>query len=306
MGSTIYFVHEGKAAYPEVTAMQLFFGGDYRTDVAGLDELARKPDVTQSAAWHMMGFYPRRPAAKLVIHDYRSLSVGRFRRAKDLLKRVMNANPDIRVFQNDDIRKAMGFPKDSRTYYLPMGVPDIFVERRGLAAESVCDFIYIGSMLDERRCELMLDSFVGRFGATRSFHLYGAPNPALEARYQGRSNIRFCGLIPQAELLDVLKAARVGVAYFPNHFPHVLQTPTKLMEYAAVGLRILANEQPQNRAASQTYGVACCWGPADDMFRDVPEDLDWPDNAGLDVEAMRWSSVLRSSGLPEVIAAAIG
>jgi hypothetical protein len=152
----------------------------------------------------------------------------------------------------------------------------------------------------------MLDSFIKRFGAAKTFHLYGPRNPSLEARYKSHANIRFLGMVLQTELLSVLQAARVGVAYFPNHFPHVLQAPTKLMEYAAVGMRILANEQPQNRATAEAFGIACNWGPAADMFRDTPNALDWPDNQELDATPMRWSSVIGASGLPEVIAAEIG
>jgi hypothetical protein len=78
-----------------------------------------------------------------------------------------------------------------------------------------------------------------------------------------------------------------------------------MMEYAAVGMRILANEQPQNRATAEAYKIECCWGPADDMFRDAPEDLAWSDNSSLDAEPMRWSCVIGASGVPEAIAAAL-
>jgi hypothetical protein len=301
----IYVVHEGKASYPEAAAIEKQFGGDYEVEVCTPSALVEAESLDASACWHMMGFYPRKPAAKLVIHDYRSLSVGRFRRIKDFCKRVFNARPDLIVFQNEEIRMALGFPKDSRTIILPMGVPDVFVDSRGPGHSVVTDFIYIGSMLDERRCELMIDSFLGRFGNEKLFQLYGPRNPALEARYSDQPNVQFCGTVPQVELVGVLKQARVGVAYFPNHFPHILQAPTKLMEYGAVGMRILANEQPQNRAAAKLYGIDCLWGPAGDMFKDVPDELDWEDNQQLDASPMRWSSVFRDSGLHEILAAAL-
>ncbi len=306
MRNPLYLVHEGKATYPDVAAFQAFFADAYEVAIVRPDELAGRPDLGRAVCWHMMGFYPRRPPAKLVIHDYRSLSVGRFGRAKDLVKRAFNARPHLRIFQNDEIRSALGFAVDAHTFNLPMGVPDFFVDHTRAQQSPACDFVYIGSLLDERRCELMLDSFLRRFGSGKLFCLYGPRNPALEARYRAHPNIRFCGMIPQTELLGVLQRARVGVAYFPNHFPHLVQTPTKLMEYAALGMRILANEQPQNRAAARRYAVGCRWGPADDMFRDVPEALDWPDNMRLDAEPMRWSSVIQQSGVPRAIVEALG
>jgi len=303
--NSIYVVHEGKAAYPEVAAIKRHFGNQYSVVESVPSDLQRVDSLERSVAWYMMGFYPRAPKAKMIIHDYRSLSVGRMKRVKDFCKRMFNARPDLRVFQNDEIRRSLGFVEDSRTLYLPMGVPDIFVDNRGPGESCDTDFVYIGSMLAERRCELMIDSFLRRFGASKLFRLYGARQLELEARYADHPNVQFCGSVPQHELIPVLKSARVGVAYFPNHFPHILQTPTKLMEYAALGMRILANEQPQNRATAQDYGVACLWGPADDMFRDVPEDISWPDNSALDADLMRWSSVFGRSGIVQAIAAGL-
>jgi hypothetical protein len=253
----------------------------------------------------MMGFYPKKLDCAVTIHDYRSLSVGRFRRAKDKVKRLFNANPDIRIFQNEAIRNALGFPMDSRSLYLPMGVPELFIESRGGRAKPTTDFIYIGSMLAERKCELMLDSFVQRFGAAKTFDLYGPPNPALEARYAANENVRFRGMVAQDALPKILKSARVGVCYFPMHYPHVLQTPTKLMEYGALGMRILANEHPQSRLTARQYGLNCRWGEATDLFADIPETLDWDDNQSVDPAPMAWPAVIAASGVERMIEAAL-
>lgn len=301
----IRFIHEGKAAYPDVKAFRNYFGDKYDTIESSPSEAAAAPDLGSSACWYMMGFYPKKLDCAVTIHDYRSLSVGRFRRGKDRLKRVLNADPDIRIFQNEAIRTALGFPMDQRTYYLPMGVPELFIEQRDIAAEPVTDFIYIGSMLAERRCELMLDSFVKRFGDAKTFDLYGPPNSELEARYAGRSNIRFHGLVAQEQLPRLLKSARVGVCYFPMHYPHVLQTPTKLMEYGALGMRILANEHPQSRITAEQYGLHCHWGEAADLFKDVPDDLGWPDNQSVDPAPMAWPAVIAASGVEQALAAAL-
>lgn len=301
----IRFVHEGKAAYPDVKAFRSYFGKDYDTFECSPTEAAGATDLDRAACWYMMGFYPRKVGCAVTIHDYRSLSVGRFRRGKDRLKRLLNADPDIRIFQNEAIRQALGFPMDERTYYLPMGVPELFIESRHITAQPTTDFIYIGSMLAERRCELMLDSFVKRFGDRKSFDLYGQPNPVLEARYASRSNIRFHGLIAQDQLPAILKSARVGVCYFPMHYPHVLQTPTKLMEYAALGMRVLANDHPQSRITADRYGLHCLWGSTADLFSDVPDELDWADNASVDPQPMAWGSVIAASGVEQALALAL-
>jgi hypothetical protein len=151
----------------------------------------------------------------------------------------------------------------------------------------------------------MLDSFVARFGGMKTFDLYGPPNPGLEARYAGRSDIRFKGMVEQARLPAILKAARVGVCYFPLHYPHLLQTPTKLMEYCALGMRVLANEHPQSRKTVEQYGLTCHWGSSEDLFAGVPDDLAWRDNAAVDAAAMAWPQVIAASGVEAAIEQAL-
>lgn len=297
----IRFVHEGKAAYPDVRAYMDYFGRDYETFECTPDQAVSADRLDYSVCWYMMGFYPRSHGCAVTVHDYRSLSVGSLRRTKDRIKRLLNARPDIRIFQNDAIRRALGFAANERTCFLPMGVPRSFIEGRDHVSEPVVDFIYIGSLLAERKCEIMLDSFLARFGASRSFDLYGPLNPSLQQRYADHDNIRFMGLIAQERLPAILQQARVGVCYFPMHYPHILQTPTKLMEYAALGMRILANDHPQSRLTAEQYGIRCLWGATSDMFEGIPDSLDWSDNRATDPNPMAWPSVIAASGIDDLL-----
>jgi hypothetical protein len=85
------------------------------------------------------------------------------------------------------------------------------------------------------------------------------------------------------------------------HYPHLLQAPTKLMEYAALGMRVLANAHPQSRIVARQFGLNCEWGKNGDMFAAVPDALDWPDNASVDPEPMSWESVIAGSGMEEAL-----
>ena len=71
-GSTlIHFVHEGKAAYPEISASKSYFNAlGYQCDEVMPDAVASNPDG-KSVCWHMMGLYPRRLSCDITIHDYR-------------------------------------------------------------------------------------------------------------------------------------------------------------------------------------------------------------------------------------------
>ncbi len=296
--SKIYFVHDGRAAYPEIAAYRSFFNDVLPSEEIGRDALAAREDLRSAICWHMMGFYPVRPQAGLVIHDYRSLSVGRGRWAKDKIKTFLNAKPDARIFQNEALCEAAGFQDGVPSFFLPMGVPESLLSFRLSPGENFCDFAYIGAMSAERRTAEMIDSFLHRFGSMKTFFLYGAPEPFLAARYKDFPNVVFKGSLPQSKLFPELKKARVAVNYFPNHEPHLRQTPTKLLEYAALGLRVLSNEQKQSRLTAEKYRIFCLWGPSHDMFRDVPDSLDWTGNATLDPAPFLWPAVIEASGVP--------
>lgn len=298
----IYFVHEGREAYPEIAAYRAFFASRFETDEIRPEDVATRPDLSQAICWYIMGFHRTRPQAACVIHDYRSLSVGRSWFIKDVMKRFLNAKPDIRIIQNEQMLEALSFRCDVPTVFLPMGVPALVMQARTQpAAAPVCDFCYIGVMSMERRTLLMLDSFLHRFGAGKTFHLYGTPEPEVAARYKAYPNIVFHGRKTQADVFTALRGTRVAVNYFPTHNPHKLQTPTKLLEYAALGLRILCNEQPQSRLVAKAHGMACLWGPAHDMFRAVPEQLTWEDNSAFDPAPLMWPAVIAKSGIEQII-----
>jgi hypothetical protein len=301
---TIHFVHEGRASYPELKAYRKHLVDRAVAVEVTLKEAQAARSLENSICWHIMGFYPRRLPAAFVIHDYRSLSVGVGRTIKDWLKARLNHRPDLRIYQNDSIRLALGFNDDVPEIFLPMGVPDDILDFRSTdPSDPAGDFCYVGSMLRERRIDRMISSFLRRYGSSKTLWLYGTPDKQLKAAFSDCTNVVFAGLLPQNELFHELSRFRACVCYFPNHHPHLLQTPTKLLEYAALGRRIIANEQPRSRMAAEEFGITCHWGPADDMFAEAPDMLDWPDNGSLDPASLSWSSVIRRSGIDAVLAA---
>lgn len=297
----IYFVHEGKESYPEIAAYRSFFAGLYETGEIAPRALSRKEDLGDAICWHIMGLYPSRPDARLVIHDYRSLSLAPLAETKDLIKRKLNARPGLRIFQNEAVRDVMRFCDDVPSVLLPMGVPPEILSFRDEMPAPNHDFCYIGVLSKERKSHLMLDSFLKRYDEGKTFLLFGAAEPYLIQRYRTRSNIIFAGKKTQKEVFSALRRVRAAVNYFPAHRPHCFQTPTKLLEYAALGLRIVSNEQQAARAAAERYGIHCLWGDAEDMFANAPDALDWKTNETLDPSAFLWPDVIARSGLPALI-----
>jgi glycosyltransferase involved in cell wall biosynthesis len=200
-----------------------------------------------------MGFYPKQLASDFVIHDYRSLSVGGSAGLKDIAKRYLNARPNLRIFQNTRQQNIMKFNDDVPSVILPMGVPKwIFeVPQQPPDAEDIADFCYIGDMSFERGFHLVIEAFLENFREVdASLLLVGKPEPRLYERYAGKRGLVFAGALPQREALGLVARSSIAVSYFPYHRPHCYQTPTKLLEYAALGKKILCNDSPSN--------VACC------------------------------------------------
>ena len=111
----IFILHPGKANYPEISAYSEYFRQRGWVVVSGtLDQYQRLPDAGKWVLWCIMGFYPKKLAAKYVIHDYRSLSVGAYSSIKDRLKRALHPKPNLRIFQNSLILGLMGFQRRCR------------------------------------------------------------------------------------------------------------------------------------------------------------------------------------------------
>lgn len=294
----IYFVHEGQAMYPLIRSMRECYADEFDMEECSFSEAEAKPDIGSSVCWHMMGFYPRNLNARLTIHDYRSLSQGRGMWAKDRIKELFCAKPGVRIIQ-PSIEKYLRFPDRVETYMLDVAISDFVLEYRyNVDASFEYDFCYIGAMKAERKMEIVLDSFLSRFGGQKKFVLVGNAEPYLIDRYDGVGGVRFLGAVPQRRAFEVVAASRIAVAYFPEHAPHRFQTPTKLLEYAAVGNRILANRQPMNIEKAEQYGIECVWRASGDIFQDVDsDDPTWVSNANISRDPLLFRTHMEASGV---------
>lgn len=292
----IYFIHEGKANYPAIKANKVLLANSFLMEEACFSEAQSREDITQSICWHMMGFYPKKLPSALTIHDYRSLSVGKFRWAKDRLKRYFNAKPDIRIIQ-PSIVSELGFNDDVPSVLLDVGISDAILSYRNKEIQKLYDFCYVGAMNSERKIHLMVDSFLHHFGDTKNLAMVGKADKNLIHLYKKNMNVLFLGPVCQEKVFEIIAGTNVIVCYFPDHFPHTTQTPTKLLEAAALGARILANDQLMNRSKSIEYNIKAVWGSTHDIFANLPEIKNWENNIGIDPTPMLWSTMIKNCGL---------
>ncbi|HKT65152.1 MAG TPA: glycosyltransferase [Burkholderia sp.] len=315
----VFILHPGKANYPEIAA----YGRHLRTrgfEVfdGDLDAYARFPDRDACILWCIMGFYRALPPARFVIHDYRSLSVGRLAAVKDRVKRVLNVRPDLRIFQNARMRDAMAFRDGVRALLLPMGVPDWIFEPAGVevagrdrdvAAQTPSGrFCYIGEMSRERGFHKVLAAYRdARRDASDTLVLVGNPEPEIRAAFADTPGVRFVGRVPQPDALRIVRDSEYAVCFFPYHRPHCFQTPTKLLEYASLGKKIVCNDAPSNVRTAHELGIECHVTGAtifDELFPLSRIRASRPDPVAM--KSHEWGRVIERSGVLAYIDAAAG
>lgn len=317
----VFILHPGKANYPEIAAYRSRLGKHgFEVFDGDIDAYARFPDRDVCILWCIMGFYRTLPPARFVIHDYRSLSVGRLAAVKDGVKRVLNVRPDLRIFQNEQMRDAMAFRDGVRTLLLPMGVPDwIFAPAdagsdraapagAGAAPMPSGRFCYIGEMSRERGFQKVLAAYRdARRDASDTLVLVGQPEPEIHAAFVDTPGIRFVGRVPQPDALRIVRDSEYAVCFFPYHRPHCFQTPTKLLEYASLGKKIICNDAPSNVRTAHALGIHChVTGAAifDELFPLSRVRATRPDPAAM--QSLEWGRVIERSGVLAFIDAVAG
>lgn len=192
--------------------------------------------------YRMMGFSPKilNPCLLPEIHDYASLSLGKYSCFKEFAKRKFQKKPIFRLFLNDYVRKRMSF-NDNVPYSLrDMGVDGDFFNIFSLNLNKIYDFCYIGSICDERNIDSILDFFKDN----KSFNIVLVGDNLLsnKEKYINEPNIIFTGRKDRSGVLDILSKSKVGINYTPNVYPFNFQTSTKVLEYIACGLDVLSND----------------------------------------------------------------
>lgn len=292
MNRKLILIRSNKAILPELEAYRDVLSDMFTVEYA--DSL--QGDFGDGIVWSFMGCYPIRPKCDCWIHDYRSLSTGRGSRFKDGLKHWINARPDVRIFLNRDVEQVMGFRDALPKFYLDMGIPSSVLRVRDESIPVEYDWVYVGAMSFERRTHDMLDAFIASRKSNERFALVGMAEKELRERYQGHPQLEFFGKVPQIDAFRFVRKSRVAVCYFPDHRPHCFQTPTKMLEYAALGIPIVANRSRSNLRTAAQLGIEVNWSDSS-IFSQLPTPLNLDRSVGFDASKLLWKHRFAESGI---------
>lgn len=248
----IFFLHPGKAAYPEIAAYKEYFGGRAYMLDGTLDEYNSIKNKSEYLVWCIMGFYPRSLKAKYVIHDYRSLSIGKHAKIKDLIKRLAMPKPNLRIYQNHMIESAMKFSDRVPSIHLQMGVPKWIYDIKPDSSLPKATFCYIGEITKDRGMDLVINAFIKSRRETDSLILVGNVEQKIHKEFKKAPGVTFTGKMTQKQALIIVKNSEYCICRIPKKYPYDYQMPTKFIEYAAEGKIIICNDSPSNNLAIQT------------------------------------------------------
>jgi glycosyltransferase involved in cell wall biosynthesis len=191
-----------------------------------------------------------------------------------LYKVIMRSAAHVFV-QSDQMKKdvaAMGIPRDKLTP-VPMGVP---LRKMPNPADEQCDeisvreksVIYLGALERVRRIDFLIRVFRQVLQTVPGAKLYlvgASSDPAdveelrdlAEELGIGKAVI-FTGFLPMSEAWRQVTRAAVAVSpFYPT--PILRSTsPTKLIEYMALGKPVVANDHPEQRTVIEVSGGGIC------------------------------------------------
>lgn len=190
-----------------------------------------------------------------------------------------------------DLQVGAFIPRERMTA-VPMGVPRRMAHEEAIATPSYPPtVVYLGKMAAVRRLEVIVDAFALAAQARPDvrFTFVGDGDtssdlPRLQARVKlaGISDrVDFTGQLPQVEALKLVRQASVCVSPFMKTPVLRVASPTKLVEYMALGKATVANEHPEHSMiAMQSKALVICEWSAADFAAHIVYLLDRPEEAG--------------------------
>ena len=285
------------AVLPEIEIYKQYFSEYEFIDFYDAHELSGE---NIDLLWKFMGsdFYKNDMP---VIHEYASLSLPPCASMKDWIKRKLNVKPDLRVFLNQHIASRYGFSDAVPFCYRDMGVSKDFF-RSSVTNSKLYDFVYVGSMSKDREIFRLLNHL--KVYKKASILLVGKPSDDLYNAYKQYRNIIFSGKVPYKDVPDLVLKAEYAVNYIPNKYPFNIQTSTKLLEYAAMGMKIVTTSYGWvNRF--ETDREMRFFHLHKDCSNLSLEELEHFSFKTNDIRDLQWENILDNSGLREAIACII-
>lgn len=296
MNNEILILHPAKANLPELQAYSNYFSEVYNVTIS--------TDYTQDISkfdiiWIIMGTksIKKRRRDQILIHEYASLSTGKFPRAKNFIKKVIVNRPDIRIFLNEFVKKEMGFKDNIEYCFRDMGISKLFLDKE-FTYPIKYDFVYVGDISKERKMDIFLKNFIVRHNT--KLLLVGNYDIDIYNNFVKYDNLTFAGKVPYDNVPQKILQARYAINFIPNEYPYNLQTSTKLQEYIALGMNVITTDGEWVRSFEKENDCKFFYMNIDGYsFDDGYKSFEY--KSFLNGSDYLWESVLEESGILKTI-----
>ena len=287
----IHFIRNGPSYLPEIDAYCAYIHS--RGHQTMVHDSSVSVPTSASVVWWFCGRVPLFEAHRLrgafQIHEYASASITPYAWAKDQVKHWTQPRPNYRIYQNGWVRERMGFADGVPNTLRDMGVAEHFFDAPSHTPVPEFDLVYLGEM---SRLLAFIPVLQAIHEAGRSLLLVGDVPAELQAQLP--LNVTCTGRVDHAQVPRHLRRARFGLNLVPNATPFQQQTSTKLLEYCAVGLRVVSNAYPWVRyfMAQHKANFYLLNDDAPSLATSFGEALDAYPYEVPDVRALAWLHVL--------------
>lgn len=294
----IGIIHHGKAFLPEIVAYKEFFeknGLEVSEFISPKKNQLQKIDIE----WHLMGYhFEIIKTRRFVIHEYISPSVPPFAEVKNLVKKIGNSRPNLRIFGNEKIKEIFNKNDNVPFLFRGVGIGDSFYVNSTYHQQEF-DFVYSGSTDKIRNIQFLIEVFIENF-PKKSLLIIGNPPPNLPLNILKNPRLCFTGKIPYNEVPLWLSKAKYGINFIPDKFPFNAQASLKSLEYCAVGLPVITTDYAWVKKFESERNA---------KFFKINQDLNNFTESNLlsynfitpDVSDLRWNNVLTQSGILKFI-----
>jgi glycosyltransferase involved in cell wall biosynthesis len=235
----ILFIRGKEAFLPEIDAYIEYFNNTY--EFKAYDSYKLEGDYKTDdfdIIWEFKGFGGIKTNDKILVHEYASLSTGSFPLVKNNMKFIFNPKPNLRIFLNQNVKDGFNFKDEIDYCYRDMGINKNFINAANDKKEY--DFVYVGSICKERE----MGKFLEKFTKTNpgKLCLIGNVDNEIYSTFKKNKDIIFTGKVAYLEVPQIAAKAEYGINYMPDKYPFNIQTSTKLLEYLALGLKVITTD----------------------------------------------------------------
>jgi len=223
---------------------------------------------------------------KKIIHDYPSLSTGKFPKIKNFVKKRINRKPDGRIFLNSFVENEFNFKNCKNSINIDVGVDHLFFER--VDVNKKYDLVYSGVIL-------------GRDGLIRELKrlailgfrilIIGEVDENLKKYLGLQGEVFFAGRVDRDKLPGLYRLAKAGLSISPDIYPFSSQTTIKTLEYLASGIGLVSSHYGWINQFSDKYNYDPLWI---DSIK-TKDDFDYFEFSQIDMMEFSWDSVLKKT-----------